>query len=309
MLISYILVGFNSRRFVPACLGSILADAPADAEVLFIDNASADGTANLVAAEFPSVRLFRNDTNVGHCGATNQGLRAARGRYIIILDTDTELPPGTTSILIDFLQKHPDVRAAAPRMLNADGTIQETARNFPSIINALFGRQTLLARLFPNNRFTLRYLGRENIHRDEPFAVEWVSAACMIVPRRTVEEVGPWDEGYAGYWVDCDWCRQIQDAGGPIYCVPAARVWHYEQNRVGVKKSLHRIRLFNQGARRFFIKHHTCGGWDPRAWVATVLLALRAAMQVVANAFAHPEPKANKTISATGGTPPGESAE
>lgn len=286
MTISYVLVGYNSARWVPGCLRSILADAPAAHEIIFVDNASRDGTAELVRRDFPQVRLIENAENLGHCKATNQGMKAARGAFIMLLDTDTELQAGVTATLIDFLSAHPDVKVAAPRMLNADGSVQETARDFPSIVNALWGRQTLLARLFPNNRFTASYLRRENLTRTEPFPVGWVSAACMIFPRSTLETVGEWDEGYAGYWVDADWCRQVQDHGGPIYCVPGAKVWHFEQNRPGRKKSVARIRLFNKGAHRFYMKHHTLGRMDPRAIACSLMLSARTAIQLSLNLLA-----------------------
>ena len=110
----------------------------------------------------------------------------------------------------------------------------------------------------------------------------------MIFHRRVPVEVGEWDERLRGYWVDCDWCKRIQNAGGPIYCVPTARVWHFEQNRPGRRKSVARIRLFNDGARQFYIKHHTLGWWDPRAWLAAVLLSARTVVQLGMNLFARP---------------------
>jgi len=275
MLVSYIIIGFNSRKFLPACLGSIIADAPGDSEIILIDNASSDGTCEFVGREYPDIRLISNSTNIGHCKAVNQGFAEARGRYIILLDADTELQAGATPTMLKFLQDQPDIQLAAPRMLNPDGSVQETARRLPSIINAFFGRQTLLTRIFPNNRFTRDYLARNNLTLSEPFETGWVSSACMVFSRDTLERVGKWDEGYLGYWVDCDWCKRIQDAGGSIYCVPEAKVWHYEQNKPGRKKSLHRIRLFAQGARRYYIKHHTCRWWDPRAVLAVVFFWAR----------------------------------
>ncbi len=305
MEISYILVGFNSGRFVPTCLRSIHADAPADSEILFIDNASSDGTVEQIQNDFPSVRLIRNDTNVGHCKATNQGLVAARGDFMMVLDTDTELPPGTTRTLLDFFAAHPRADVAAPRMLNPDGSIQETARRFPTMANALFGRQTFLAQLFPNNPFTRRYLGRENLDRTDPFEVDWVSAACMVFRRATIDRTGLWDEGFGGYWVDCDWCKCVREKAGTIWCVPSARVWHYEQNRIGVRKSVHRIRLFNQGAQRYYVKHHTRGRWDPRALLTGLLMSLRTGIQILMNLLAKPP---SRTIAAPPETQPAASS-
>jgi|GEM_PF-368356 len=273
--LSYVLVGFNSRRFVQACVDSILADAPAGAEIVFIDNASSDGTAELLAARFPDVHLVINAENIGHCRAVNQGMKLARGRFIMVMDVDTEVVPGASAQLLQFLQSNPRVACVAPRMLEEDGTIQETARNFPRPLNGLFGRQTALSRWFPNNPFTRGYLAKQNLNQDEPFEVEWVSAACMVFPRETIDKAGYWDEGYAGYWVDCDWCKRIELSGGQVYCVPGAQVRHFEHNRPGRVRSASRLKMFNDGAYRFFMLHHTWGTLDPRALAARGALGLR----------------------------------
>lgn len=283
--ITYIIVGYNSRQYLETCLGSVFADAPTGAEVLFIDNASHDDSCALIRQQFPDTRLMVNDSNIGHCRAVNQGFREARGDYFMLLDADTELEPGTTAHLLEFLHENPSAKVVAPRLLNPDGSVQETARRFPSAVNAFFGRQTFLARLFPNNPITARYLARENLLRNDPFQVDWVSAACMLLPRSTYENIGGVDEGFTGYWVDCDWCKTIQEAGGPIFCVPGARVWHYEQNRAGRRVSFYRIRVFNYGVYRYYRKHHTRGPWDPRAILVAGLLLGRAAVQVVVNRF------------------------
>jgi len=189
---------------------------------------------------------------------------------------------------VGFMRQRADVGVAAPRTFNTDGTIQETARNFPSVMSAFFGRQTLLTRLFPGNRFSRRYLQKDRLGEVEPFQVQQVSGACMIFRRAIVAEVGPWDEAYFGYWVDTDWCLRLAGTGKKVFCVPAARVVHHESNQRGKRKSPTRIWLFHRGAHRLYRKHYTRGWLDPRAWAAGVALAVRAAGLMLVNRFLPP---------------------
>lgn len=288
--LSIVIATRNSWRFLPDCLASMGSEDAVHQEIVVVDNGSTDGTLSNLRDHYPSVILVSNRTNEGHSRAINRGLRLARGTYILVLDADTVVSPGVARELIDFMHAHPDVVIAAPKMLNGDGSVQESARNFPKPINALFGRQTLLARLFPNNRFSLDYLRRQKADRVEPYEVEWVSSACMIFPRVLAARIGFWDEGFRGYWVEADWCKQAHSAG-KIYCVPSACVTHFYQNRVGNKKGIRRIIDFHFGAHRFYWKHYTRGLFDPRSILAGVALALRAAPLVLLDLFRRPKKK------------------
>lgn len=285
--LSVLIVSWNSWDHLNACLSSIGKSSFTDFEIIVIDNASADGTADKLRYNYPKVRLYQNDTNVGHTLAVNQGLKLARGDHMLILDADTELYEDTISQLMAFIVRQPAVTLVTPRTYYADGTIQESARDLPSVSSGIFGRQSILARLFPNNIFTRRYLGRSNLKSTEPFLVKQISAACMLFPRALLETVGDWDEGYAGYWVDTDWCIAINKQGGKIYCLPKVSIIHHENNRRGKKKSLSRIILFHRGAFRLYRKHYTFGYIDPRLWFAFVALSARAMLLIITNA-GHP---------------------
>jgi GT2 family glycosyltransferase len=212
--LSIIIATCNSAGFVVPCLRSI-TEEPDDLrkEIIAVDNASTDGTVETIGSCFPKARILINRLNVGHCRAINAGIAAARGTTLMVLDVDTILMPGTLRPLVEFLRGHPEAAIVAPRMFNADGSLQETARRFPGVANAVFGRQTTLTRLWPNNRFSRAYLHREHDSSSAPFEVDWVSAACMVFPRRLVEQLGFWDEGFGGYWVDADWCARAHAAG------------------------------------------------------------------------------------------------
>lgn len=281
--LTILIVTWNSWADLKRCLASIASSDAGASEILVFDNGSVDGTPELVREHFPHVRLEQSPTNLGLPPAVNRGLALARGDYVMLLDVDTEVRPGTARRLLGFLQQRPDVALVAPRIYTPEGTIEPSARNLPSAMNGLFGRQSVLSRMFPGNPFSRRYMVPENLRNTEPFRVEQVSAACMFMRRSLVQEVGPWDEGYRCYWVDSDWCAQIKTAGKAVYCVPDVRIVHHENNRAGKKKSTWRIRHFHIGAYRFYRKHHALGALDPRALFAALALTVRAIVMLALN--------------------------
>jgi len=294
--LSVMTVTWNGWRHTHRCLESVLASTVQDSEVLLLDNASGDGTADSVELMFPGVRVVRNAENRGHTKAVNQGLSLATGEYVLLLDSDTELVPGAISRMLDFLESHHDVALVAPRTYNSDGSVQLSARRFPRPMNGLFGRQSLLTRWFPGNRLSRRYLLSDRLSDNEPYEVEQISSACMLFRRGLFDEVGPWDEGYPGYWVDSDWCFRVRDLGWKICCVPGAEVIHHEQNRRGTKKSLHRIWMFHYGAYRFYRNNMTRGVFDPRAVLAAVALGAHGFAQLAHNVvLPHAEPDARSS--------------
>ncbi|MBL8235973.1 MAG: glycosyltransferase family 2 protein [Bryobacterales bacterium] len=283
-VLSVVLAARNNWHYVRGCLHSLPEGGVPDYEVIVVDNASTDGTAQRVREKFPLARIIQNETNTGHCHAMNQGIAASRGKYVLVLDGDTVLVPGAARRMVEFLEARPDVAIVAPRMLNEDGSVQETARSFPTVMNGLWGRQSLLTAWFPNHPMSKKYLRRDALTATEPFEVDWVSAAAMLFRRTLPEQIGYWDETIRGYWVDADWCKTAHQAG-KIFCDPGSKVIHYEQNRKGIKKTTPRILLFHEGAYRFYSKHYTAGAMDPRAWFAGAALGARALLLIVADLF------------------------
>jgi len=281
--VSVIIVSWNDWPKLHTCLRSLENGAPSDTEVIVIDNASVDNTLENIRKYFPLVRLYCNDRNMGHCKPVNQGLAASRGRYILLLDSDTELLDDCFTRLHAFLEARPEVAVVAPRTFNTDGSVQETARDFPTPLGGLFGRQSLLTRIFPNNPVTRQYLRREFINEAEPFEVEQVGSAAMLFRRELYERFGPWDEGYFAYWNDTDWCRRLRVAGERIFCLPTAHLIHHEGNSRGKRKSPSRLWRFHYGAWRFYTRWYTFGWWDPRSIAAAMALSLRAGLLLAAN--------------------------
>lgn len=282
--VSVIVATRNSWIFLAPCIRSIYKSCTLPCEIIVVDNASSDRTVENVRALFPDVRVIVMTENRGHTYAINVGIKAGLGAFLMVLDADTILESYAIDRLVGFLNRNPEFAIVAPRMLDPDGSTQQTARDFPSPINGLFGRQSLLTKLLPSNPFSRRYLRSRDSDKTSAYEVDWVSAACMVFSRRIVEGVGLWDESFSGYWVDADWCKRVHPFG-PVACEPNARVIHYEQNRRGVKRGTYRILSFNSGANRFYRKHYTLGYLDPRALVCAIALSIRALLQLMLDPF------------------------
>jgi len=299
-LLTIIIVTWNGGAKLLNCLTSIYAGRLPPALIVVIDNASSDDSMQRLQTMFPKVEAHQNQTNIGHTKAVNQGFALSRGEYILVLDQDTELQPDCIELMLGFLEARPDVAMVAPRTFNTDGTVQESARNFPEVMSGLFGRQSLLTRLWPGNPVTRRYLGREFLQATTPFRVEQIGGACMLFRRRVLDLVGPLDERYLGYWVDTDWCRSLHRKGLPIYCVPEARLTHHEGNAKHRRKTARRIWMFHRGAHQYYTKWHCRGPWDPRSIFAGLMLALRASLQTIVNKVAQIDVPANHQGSSRG---------
>lgn len=283
--VSILIISWNGWSDLNKCLASIRASKFTDRHTLVIDNGSSDGTLEGLAEHYPEVAVRANEENLGHTKAVNQGFGLVGGRYILVLDADTEFEPHMIGDLVQFLNTHPEVSMVAPRTYNSDGSVQESARNFPSAMSGLFGRQSLLTRLFPNNRFSRRYLMRDRLNVSEPYRVENIAASTMLLRRELIDEAGLWDEGYPGYWVDTDWCMVLKKLGKQLYCMPTASVVHHEQNRRGRKKNPQRIVMFHKGAYRLYRRHYAIGPLDPRLLIVFTALHLRMMLLLTMNWF------------------------
>jgi GT2 family glycosyltransferase len=225
--VSVIIASWNTRDLLAACLESLRSPLSAGlAEVIVVDNGSEDGSPAMVRERFPSAMLICPGRNLGFGGANNLGLRAARGRYIVLLNSDTEVPDGALESMCDFMDAHPRVGILGPKLLNPDGSVQLSCRRFPSYRTALFDRYSLLTRLFPRNPYSREYLMTDTGHSDTR-EVDWVSGACLMARREAIEEVGPLDEAFFMYAEDVDWCYRMHQKGWKVVYYPEARVLHH----------------------------------------------------------------------------------
>lgn len=224
---SIVIVSWNVRDLLRACLQSLPAAAGPDlqTEVIVVDNASTDGSAALVRAEFPAVRLLAATANQGFARANNRGIAAGRGRLVLLLNPDTEMRPGALAALVTWLDRHPAYGLAGPRLLNPDGSPQSSRRRFPTLGTALV-ESTPVQALFPWLPVLRRYyvLDRSD---DEEQEVDWVTGACMLARRTALAAAGGFDPGYFMYSEELDLCRRLRQAGWRIGYVPAAVVVHH----------------------------------------------------------------------------------
>ena len=230
--VSVVIVTYNSRRHLRACLESLRQYTQAvSLEVVIVDNASADGSADEVERAYPWARLVRRRTNGGLSAAVNDGVAASTGTYVMALNPDTHIDEDALSVLAAYLREHPDCGIVAPKLLNDDGTLQMSCRAFPGYSTAFFSRYSLLTRLFPKNRYSRGYLMQDFAH-SETRDVDWVSGAALMFPRAVFDQIGGWDAGFFMFSEDVDFCRRVHDAGFRVVYHPAARVYH----AIGVSK-------------------------------------------------------------------------
>lgn len=224
-LTSIIIVSFNARDHLRVCLQSISQYLATDYEVIVVDNASPDDSAELVATEFPAVKLVRNQVNAGFAPAANIGARLAGGDVIIFLNPDSEMREDAFAEPAAYLRANGDIGALGIKVLDPDGSLQLSVRRFPGLQAALFNRYSLLTRLFPRNRRSQRYLMTDWDH--EGIAdVDWLSGACLLTTRAVIDKVGYFDEAYFWGFEDVDFCQRLHKAGLRVVYYPHTSVIH-----------------------------------------------------------------------------------
>ncbi|HMA37145.1 MAG TPA: glycosyltransferase family 2 protein [Chloroflexia bacterium] len=269
---SIVIVSWNVRDLLRACLQSLPAAAGPQlrSEVLVVDNASSDGSAAMVRAEFPGVRLLAESQNHGFPRGNNLGIAASRGRTVLLLNPDTEMRPGALAALLAYLDRHPAAGLVGPRLVNADGSPQSSRRRFPTPATALV-ESTPLQALFPHLPVLRRYylLDRDD---DQEQRVDWVTGACMLARRAALVAVRGFDAGYFMYSEELDLCRRLRQAGWEIAYVPAAVVVHHGGQSSDQNVPERHIR-FQRARLRYFARWHGRGiAAGLRLWIVGLYL-------------------------------------
>jgi hypothetical protein len=225
--ISVIIVSYNVGRFLLDCLASLEAGGGGLAsEVIVVDNASSDGSADAVRAGFPRIKLIANGRNQGFAAACNQGLRIATGKYPVLLNPDTVAGPGSLKILFDFMESHPRAGIAGPKVLGFDGAVQPTCRAIPGYFNILFARKSPITRWWPGNPGSSRYMLRD-LSGNEPRRVPALGGVCLLLRREMLERVGLLDERYFMYLEDIDLSLNAGLAGWEVWYQPLSVIRHH----------------------------------------------------------------------------------
>lgn len=244
--LSIIIVSWNTADLLASCLAG-LPDACGDLSIqtIVIDNASTDGSAEMVANFFPRVDLIRNAENVGFARANNQGIKRAAGSYVLLLNSDTILPPRSLADLVGWLDDHPDVGACSPRLLTRDGVPQAYA----------FGADPSLVYLL--RRGLNRLIWQRPIHDwgvEQTVDRDWVSGACLLVRGEALAQVGGLDEAIFMYFEDVDLCRRVRQHGWRVCYVPEIQITH-----LGGRSLMQNPKApaaYQQSLRYFYAKHY-----------------------------------------------------
>jgi GT2 family glycosyltransferase len=255
--LSIVIVSFNAADDLARCLESLHRSPPARPhDIVVVDNASTDGSAELVRRRWPDTQVLELPANVGFAAGTNAGIRATTGGRILCLNSDTIVPPGAIDALADRLAAHPDAAAAGPRLVDADGRAELSFGPMISPFGEL--RQKMIGALY-DRRFGPVDRWVEQATRTESF-VDWVSGACLLVSRADAESVGLFDERYFLYTEDVDFCAALRARGRRILFTPAAQITHL-RGRSRAAAPARANAAYRRSQIAFYEKHHP--RWAP----------------------------------------------
>ena len=248
MDVSIIIVNWNTKEFLIPCVRSVFEKGQEmDWEVIVVDNGSRDGSGSEVKKAFPFVHLVENEKNSGFAKAANQGFQKASGRYVLLLNPDTQVKEEAIEGLVSFMETHPRVGISGAQLLNSDGSKQNSIANFPSLATELLNK-SLLRWLFPK-KFPGK--GREY---PEPIEVDSVIGACMMVRRDALNQVGLLDEDYFLFLEETDWCYRMKRRGWKVFHVPQAEIIHFQGKSAEKETALAKIEYYH--SRYLFFKKH-----------------------------------------------------
>jgi len=265
--VSIIMVTWNCRDLALRALDALEGMADEGAQVIVVDNASSDGTADTVAARPNPPVVIRSGENLGFAGGVNLGVETVLAPYVLLLNPDVVMRGGVLDGLLEYIDLHEDVAVVGPRVLNPDGSLQVSRRRFPSLIGDLFDALGL-ARLFPRSAFFNR---SEVLHpgAGEAQDVDWLSGCCFLLRRQTFEDVGGFDPDFFMYAEETDFCLRARQAGWRVCYVPSGDVMH--DGGGSTRKARARMQVeYRRSMLRFYRKH----GGHLTAEVARIFMLL-----------------------------------
>ena len=255
--LTIIIVSYNTREELTACLHSLHRPlAAASHEVVVVDNGSIDGSPDAVRSGWPNARLIETGENIGYARANNRAIRATASELILLLNSDTVVPPSAIDALVRELDRHPRVAIVGPRLVDADGRPELSVGSMIGPLNE--ARQKLkgfaLDRKLP---LLSRWVGRTLSRRHQP---DWVSGACLLIRRAAADKAGLLDERFFLYGEDVDLCAAVRRLGGQVLFVPEIEVVHH-RGRSGLTAPARRREAYRRSQLAFYAKHHPV--WAP----------------------------------------------
>lgn len=253
MNLSIVIVSWNTRSLLAACLETVqseLARMPdLTAETFVVDNASSDGSQQMIRERFPWVELLENQANLGFGAANNQALRRANGEYVLLLNSDTEVEQNAFEILINFLEGHPEAGAVGPLLLNSDGTFQSSCDPEPTLARELW-------RLLHLDKFYhFGIYNQADWSRNAARTTDVLKGACMLIRKEVLDQVGLFDEDFFMYSEEVDLCTRIRRGGWSLYWEPRAEVIHHggQSTKLVAAEMFHNLYTHKF---LYFRKHH-----------------------------------------------------
>ena len=227
--VSIVIVSYNVRDMLLDCLASIeawLAETDYRVEVIVVDNASGDGSADSVRRRFPTAQVIELSENLGFAAANNRGAEVTRGRALAFLNPDTTVAGDAFGVMLRYLDEHPEAGVVGPKILYPDGRIQSTRRRFPTRRTG-FVESTIIQQYWRDNAILRRYYVSDRSN-DETQEVDWLVGACLFVRREVLQKAGEFDERFFMYSEEVEWCHRVRQAGWRIVYLPAATIVHHE---------------------------------------------------------------------------------
>jgi N-acetylglucosaminyl-diphospho-decaprenol L-rhamnosyltransferase len=285
-VVSVLIVNYRAYEELGRCLGSIQPEvAGGRAEAIVVDNASDPDALASLERQFPETVFIANSGNPGFAAAVNQAATRARGAQFLLLNPDATLLPEALSRMERELESDRRIAVVGARVFDPDGTLQASARHFPTIWTGLFGRTSLLTRLRPRNRFSRRHLIPPAASTID---VDWVAGSCAMFRGEAFRELGGLDEGFFLYWEDADFCRRARDRGWRCVYAPVDGAVH-QVGRSSRHATIRSIVAFHRSAFRYELKHRQGRSrWLLLPFAAGVLTA-HAAIRIV-SASLRPKP-------------------
>ena len=286
MDLSIIIVNYNVKEFLQQALTSIQqAGRSLDYEVIVVDNASSDGSVELIREKFPDVRLIANEENHGFAVANNQAMKIARGNFILLLNPDTIVQENTFSVILDFFRQHSDCGMIGCKILNPDGSLQLACRrSFPTPWVA-FTKIVGLSRLLPRSKLFGKY-NLTYLNPNETYEVEAISGSFMFFRREVMEQIGYLDESFFMYGEDLDWCFRVREAGWKIYYLPDTQIIHFK-GESSKKSDTDLILQFYRAMKLFVEKHYQNRYFHVPQWLLMAGIWTRALLTFISRLFSY----------------------
>ena len=251
--LSIVIVTWNSDDEIGNCLNSIFIEEKSDHEIIVVDNSSTDKTREILEGYGDRITVILNSTNTGYTKACNQGMEAASGEFVLLLNPDTLIVADALEKLVSFLDRHKKAGAVAPQLLNEDMSIQNSVRTLPTYWD-MFCEMSLLSAVMPKSplfsRWKMRYFDHDSMRE-----VEQPMAAALLIRKSTLDAIGNMDERYQMFFNDVDLCKKILDNGEKIIFYPDARIVHAKGKSV-YKDHKRMIKIWNTDCLKYFKKHH-----------------------------------------------------